>query len=344
MKFPQLILSVVLASGVGIPAFGSDTPPPPSKRTFVLTYEAGVRGLKRGEQIQLWLPIWVVSPYQRLHKLEVRADGADVFVEPKYGNRVLLVRTVASGATEQTIATVRLTVTRQEVRAPITPLGEYAPSLRRYANVAPTPLSPKERALFLGPNARVPVGGPAVRLLAGQKLAADRLRLARQLYDTVLSHMTYRKEGKGWGQGDVAWACQAGYGNCTDFHSLFISLARYYGIPARFVIGFPLPAERGTGTIGGYHCWAYFYVERIGWIPVDISEADKHPALASYYFGNLTENRIALSMGRDLVLDPTQAGEPLNYFIYPVARIGGKPAGKDQVWWRVSYRDLEVEN
>src|SRR6185295_17624397 len=100
--------------------------------------------------------------------------------------------------------------------------------------------------------------------------------------------------------------------NCTDFHSLFISLARSRQMPAKFEMGFSLPPERGSGDIPGYHCWAKFKPENRGWIPVDISEANKvkeaDPQMVEYYFGNLTENRVTFTVGRDLVLVPKQAG------------------------------------
>ena len=81
--------------------------------------------------------------------------------------------------------------------------------------------------------------------------------------------------GQGWGQGDIEWACDKRYGNCTDFHALFIGLLRASGIPARFSIGYAIPTGAG-GDIPGYHCWADFYVDGVGWFPVDASEAWKH--------------------------------------------------------------------
>jgi hypothetical protein len=35
-------------------------------------------------------------------------------------------------------------------------------------------------------------------------------------------------------------------------------------------------------------------------------------------------NRVQFSMGRDLVLNPPQAGDPLNYFVYPYVEVDGK--------------------
>src|SRR5437879_241735 len=81
---------------------------------------------------------------------------------------------------------------------------------------------------------------------------------ARVLYDVVNGHMKYDKpkDKPGWGRGDAVWACDNGFGNCSDFHSLFISLARAKKIPAKFEIGFLLPEKRGKENIEGYHCWA----------------------------------------------------------------------------------------
>jgi len=37
------------------------------------------------------------------------------------------------------------------------------------------------------------------------------------------------------------------------------------------------------------------------------------------------EDRVEFSVGRDLVLNPRQTGEPLNFFVYPYAEADGKP-------------------
>jgi transglutaminase-like putative cysteine protease len=50
--------------------------------------------------------------------------------------------------------------------------------------------------------------------------------------------MKYDKSGTGWGHGDTLRASDSKHGNCTDFRSVFISMARAEKIPARFQIGF----------------------------------------------------------------------------------------------------------
>ena len=66
-------------------------------------------------------------------------------------------------------------------------------------------------------------------------------------------------------------------------------------------------------------------------MPVDISEADKNPAMKEYYFGNLTENRVTFSPGRGLTLVPKQAGAPPHFFIHPHVEVDGKPMPADTV-------------
>ena len=65
----------------------------------------------------------------------------------------------------------------------------------------------------------------------------------------------------------------------------------------------------------------------MGWVPFDASEAWKAKRFDAY-FGALPSDRIAFSIGRDLMLSPPQRGEPLNYFIYPYAEIDGDPVEK----------------
>src|SRR5262249_40736501 len=135
---------------------------------------------------------------------------------------------------------------------------------------------PRKRALQ--PDRLVPIDGKiaetAATVTQGAKTPLDK---ARAIYDYVTSSLKYDKSGQGWGRGDAIYACDVKRGNCTDFPPLIIGMARASGLPARFVIGFPLPADQAAGDIGGYHCWAELYIDGIGWLPVDSSEASKHP-------------------------------------------------------------------
>jgi transglutaminase-like putative cysteine protease len=180
-------------------------------------------------------------------------------------------------------------------------------------------------ARYLEGHALVPVGGRfteiAKETLEGIWDASDLIR-ARALYDYVIDNMRYMKYGN-YGKGDSNYACDLKTGNCSEFHSFFISLARSAGIPARFAIGASIPSERNEGGIDGYHCWAEFYAEGKWW-PIDISEGNKYTALATYYFGHHPANRIEFSRGRDLQVKPSPKSGPINFLAYPLMEIDGK--------------------
>ena len=295
-------------------------------RSFRLDYGATLTDLPAGVRVRVWLPVPPSDDHQVVQPLRsVLPSPGTVNVEPVYGNRILYFESQSSASGQLSFATPYL-VHRREVR------GLNGHSEQRK-------LTGKEQELFLAANTKVPLEGKPLNLLNGIRFPRGRLDVARTLYERVDDHVRYDKSQPGYGNGDVLWVCDSRFGNCTDFHSLFISLARSKGIPARFEIGLPLPAERGTGTIGGYHCWAMFHTNDRGWVPVDISEADKHPGMKDYYFGNLTENRVAFSVGRDIQLVPRQDGQPLNYFVYPYVEVEGKVWPRDRIKLSLAYSD-----
>ncbi len=224
---------------------------------------------------------------------------------------------------------VPITVTFQITRR------EEAANMDAAARNIPEPLD-GNFAAYLKPDRLVPLTGRIAQVSANlAENDVTPLQQARVDYEYVTSIMKYDKSGTGWGRGDALYACDVRRGNCTDFHSLFIGLARARGIPARFTIGFPLGVAE-SGDIPGYHCWAEFYAGGV-WVPVDASEASKHPSRHNYYFGHLDADRVAFTMGRDLVLKPAQNGEPLNYLIYPYAELDGAAVPQKEIKTRFSY-------
>ena len=63
-----------------------------------------------------------------------------------------------------------------------------------------------------------------------------------------------------------AYVLENGHGDCGQVTLLFLALARYNGIPARWQSGF----ETHPNGVN-LHDWGEFYMEGIGWIPVDES-------------------------------------------------------------------------
>ena len=116
-------------------------------------------------------------------------------------------------------------------------------------------------------------------------------------------------------------------------------MARSQAIPARFWIGFPISPEADEGEVGGYHCWADAFEAGRGWIPFDASEATKSGRHEDY-FGTLPSDRVVFTLGRDLMLEPAQDGEPLNFFIYAYAEKGGEALPTPP--WSLRYRRVPL--
>jgi transglutaminase-like putative cysteine protease len=308
---------MLLVAVVGpLPAEKADSTP---LRRFEFTYVATIPTSAPGAQpLRLWMPLPQSNDFQDISNLRIVSPFPySVQKNAEYGNELLYMELPA--ATAAAGGEVRLTfdVTRREHRVALgsAPTSEPADALD----------SPELRP-FLKSDRLVPIDGRIAQLSAQTTQGiTNPLAKVRAIYDYVVATMRYDKSGTGWGNGDALWACDSKRGNCTDFHSLFIGMARAAGIPARFEIGFPLPDNAHDGVIPGYHCWAEFYVQPYGWVPVDASEAWKHPDHKNYFFGAHDSNRVQFTVGRDLILKPAQQGPPLNYLIYPYAEQDGKP-------------------
>ncbi|MEM7412650.1 MAG: transglutaminase domain-containing protein [Myxococcota bacterium] len=265
------------------------------------------------EEIRLWLPLPAKTPDQQVLEEELASSIPYTETVDALGNRMVHLRWTGRAA-EGARFELRTVVSRRPSRG--------------LARDAAKPGSPDDPARHLAPTRKIPLDGLIAQLGAQESrgLDTDRARI-RSFYDYVVRNLRYAKHGDGWGQGDAIWACTEKYGNCTDFHSLFLGMARSQGISARFHIGFPIPANQMAGEIGGYHCWADAWDPAYGWLPFDASEAWKAKRFDAY-FGTLPSDRIGFTTGRDLVLEPAQAGPPLNYFVYPYAERSGVPVEK----------------
>jgi transglutaminase-like putative cysteine protease len=300
----------------------------PSARSIKATYVATIEKVPAGvERLEVWVPLPTDTEFQRIRNLKIDSPYPwSVRREREHGNSYLYLSAIQPHTGRFEIR-VSFDAERGEVLRPALTASRREPR-------------PEDLSRYLQPNRLVTLSARvrdlARRITWGQSTAEGK---AHAIYDWLVNTMVYDKTTPGWGMGDSERACDVQKGNCTDFHSLFISLARAEGIPARFVIGFPLKKDP-TGTIPGYHCWAEFWLEGVGWVPVDASEASKSadPARRNYLFGNLDPDRIQFTVGRDLRLDPPPCAEPLNYFIYPHAEADGAPLAPASI--QLEYRDL----
>lgn len=304
--------------------------PGASANEWELQYQVTVNNIPVGSRsVSIWVPLPQNGEGQSISGLEIESPIPHRrVIDAEYGNVALLFE-----AGHNLPDSVPLSITFHAGRSELVG-GAVHPEVAGSAS---------KMKRFLSPDSLIPVDGEIAELARSVVLGqtTDRLR-AKAIYDYILETMMYDKSGFGWGEGDAMFACSERRGNCSDIHSLLIGMARASGIPARFVMGFPLPPGKDEGVIAGYHCWADLYFEGVGWVPIDASEAIKHRDKASYYFGSIDPDRVAFSIGRDIKLGDGLKAPRVNYFIYPVVRVDGRDYA--DVSRQISFRKLTRES
>ncbi|MCI0650781.1 MAG: transglutaminase-like domain-containing protein [Planctomycetes bacterium] len=303
------------SASVAAPTFKRATPP---TRSFHVRYEVEGKDLPAGKPLRLWIPVPSDDSWQAIKNLRFDAPlSHQLETEPVHRNRMLYIEGSIPASALKVV--IEYDVDRWERVTDPAGFGSDGSGGDDGIEIYRRP-------------SKLAVVNDEVKKSA-QELSQGKTSSwakARAFYDFIELRMTYDKPaGKAWGRGDTEYACAERVGNCTDFHSYFTSLCHAAGIPARFQIGLygdyaKKPDEEYKA--GNYHCWAEFHVPGKGWVPVDISEADKDPVRRDYFFGGHTDNRVTLCTGRDLDLAPKQAGAPLNYFVNPYAEIDGAEA------------------
>jgi transglutaminase-like putative cysteine protease len=326
--FPFWILAMVF------PAFPAASLA--KERGAVVTVDVRLNAPADAKRVDLWIPYPMSDENQEITGVSISGNysASGVYREGKFGNNILHVEWSAPGS-ERTL-TYTFHVRRKEVTTKDFPDKEAA-------------LSAKEFDIYLASTSLGTTGGTAKKV-AETIVRGNRTTLAKAtaIYDWTVENMHRDPDVKGCGLGEVDALLRKLGGKCADIHSVFVTLARASGIPAREVFGIRVPKGKEGDMTKAQHCWAEFYLPGSGWVvvdPADVRKAilekkitlEEARPLRDYYFGAVDENRIAFGTGRDLKLNPPQAGEPLNYFMYPYAEADGKPLNEDLYGFNLGY-------
>ena len=311
-----------------------------NSRFLQFTYEVKI-GSTNGKKLEMWLPVPQSNEVQTISNLIIETNDLEHSIEDEkvHGNKYLYINQ-KSGIIKPTTVIITFDVLRKE-----------------HQNVDYQSVSPDK---YLGAYRMVPTGGIFEKIIFENNFSKNNVRriynyvlegmhygkpksVNDQYYgspwlsaednygmkevtrDEVVDFWKKSTTDGGnytFGNGNAIYACNIGVGNCTDYHSYFMSLDRTLGIPTRFHMGFSIPLGE-EGRVDGYHCWADYFVKGEGWYPVDISEADKNPSQKDYYFGTLDYNRVEMVVGRDLILKGYES-KITNLFIYPLIEINDK--------------------
>jgi transglutaminase-like putative cysteine protease len=295
-----------------------------ASRSGVVTLDVDLSAQNADKETKLWVPYPVTDRHQKVGDIKVSGDFASsgVYTEEANGTPILYAQWPAGVKSRK--LSFSFSVDRQEIRQANLPADEPAWNRADYAE-------------YLKPTSLGPIDGE-VRKLADSitKEKHTVLAKARAIYDWCCSNMYRDPATVGCGKGDVCALLQKPGGKCTDISSVYIALCRAAGVPAREVFSVRL-GKKPTEDITTYqHCWAEFFLPGYGWVtadPADVRKAmlveklelgdPKAKAYREYFWGGIDAYRVVLASGRDIVLNPPQAGAPLNTFGYPYAEVGG---------------------
>ncbi len=260
----------------------------PLKRTYALEYSVQIRGVT-GEvpnSLYLWVPKPLEGPEQR--GIQLVAQEPEPMFEDVRGVRLYRLENLVPG--ESYTVSQSFMVDRYSVETKVNvgrvPAYDTATKLyKRYTAADPQVPSGSEQALKL-----------ARSVVAGER---NPYRQARALYEYLITRL---EPVSPTGELDPLRSLETRRADDYSYAILFCALARAAGIPARPVAGYLL--ERGQDS-ASRHYWAEFYLETVGWIPVDpfLGEGRIRVSIPpeanprSYYFGSLDFDRITFSKG-----------------------------------------------
>lgn len=319
MKMKKVLLSMVaLSLALVPPAFAKS-------RSGKVTVEVDLSRQEPGKEVKLWVPYPVSDKYQSVTEVKVAGDfaGSAVYTDKVNGTPMLYARWDKDAASRK--LTFSFSVEREEIQLRNLPGREGAWNRADYAE-------------YLAPTSLGPTGGEvkklADKITKGKKTVLEK---AKAIYDWTCENMYRDPNTRGCGKGDVCELLKTPGGKCTDISSVYIAIARAAGVPAREVFGLRLGKKAGEDITTWQHCWVEFFLPGYGWVPVDPADVRKAMLVEKlelkdaktreyrdYFFGGVDPYRFKIASGRDLVLNPPQAGAPLNTFGYPYAEVDGK--------------------
>lgn len=353
--------AVCLAGGITASAF-ADAPRVATfegRQEFKVTVPDGTKNLR------LWLTMPQDDPKSDVRSFRVDSPFPYSFEKDSEGNRFVFIEVNEPTQKEFTIVQ-SFTIARREIRNDMAAAADET-----------EPYSDEERAAlakYLAANQHVIINDE-IRALAAKIVGDEKnpVLAARKIYDWTLDNIVYwvkdPKNKKASPVGSTEYCLANKTGNCTDFHSLWTSLARAAGIPTRIVYGAFFKKELdGQDADQSYHCWPEFYVPNFGWIPHDVAVAEifkgEYPITddnarlvrlttadgysgpsadkVNYYFGNLDERRVVFSVGRDLTLSPKQQAGPVNAMAKAYMEADGKPVAENVGWKRkLTFKEVK---
>jgi hypothetical protein len=181
----------------------------------------------------------------------------------------------------------------------------FARTLRRGKPRKRVPgLTKEERRQYLMTSATMDYDDPEfVRWMSNQGLKRQRneqaMRFAHRVFTHFIRNGKYGGDTSGYQARRPSQVCKSFANDCGGLALLFVAVMRANDVPARTLFG--RWAIEQTDSYGQHHVMAEFFVEKSGWVPVDVSGTLVHkPKDPNAFFGNTDGQFLTFHVDTDL--------------------------------------------
>jgi transglutaminase-like putative cysteine protease len=309
---------------------GSRTYTAPRKYSVQYAMNVSVSAAAGENTLYLWMPRILPTPEQR--KIEQVAHDPDPLLSTTESALYSLSNLQKGGKYRVSMSWM---FDRYAVETQVNP-----------GDVPPYVTTTESYARFTAPDPLVPSANPDIVKAAAAAVGGEKnpWLKARRTYDWLLTLLAYNPTST-----DVVGALKAKKGDAFVFSSLYCALLRASGIPARMVAGY-LVGDTGKQT--RRHFWDEFYIESLGWVPVDPLLGDEKSLLPpgqpedfdarAWYFGNIDNQHITFSKGLEMVNQMSPDGKPKQTAELPYLLSIDEEAAGGLSGYTASFDDLVV--
>jgi hypothetical protein len=305
----------------------------PEKRTYAVQYSMEISSVSAdGENsLFIWMPQLVRAPEQR--ELQLVSEEPEPLYDDVNGVKLFVLENLEEETTYTVFQSYMVDRYSIESKVNISKISRNYDTTRRLYK------------RYTASDTIVPAAHERIVKIGSAVVGRERnpYRKAREIYKYVISRLKVDLELQDY---DLIKAVDERKGNAYIYAVLFCALARSQGVPARPVAGYLIDRELQAAR----HYWAEFYIEGVGWIPVDpiLAEgtirANIPPEIDPYvyFFGNLDFNHLTLSKG---IIDCNQMdpdGRAVQRSVIPSLQVFHEEATGALTSYSAYWSDLEV--
>ena len=310
-------------------------------RTTTVQYAVSVHDVTGAgdNALYLWLPRVIQTPEQR--KVQLVRQSREPVVGDRAGTALFRLENLARGGREEVL--LAYMYERYQIETQVT-ASKVPLTYEATADLAKK---------FTAPDALSPSTAPEIVKAAAAAVGAEKnpYLKARRIYDWMLGLMSRATTPRATTPRatDAVSVLKAKRGDALAYASLYCALLRAARVPARIAAG---AIVGDTGDLSLPHWWTEFYLETVGWVPVDPLlgdedlgvglPADTETDRRAFYFGNLDNRHLTFSKGIEEVSRMSPDGRTLRHPDFPWLTSITEESSGGLISWTTTFEGVEV--